>query len=183
MRTVRTILRAAGRGRAPPGRVILPMLLVLCGCAGAAGPGGNAASGDEAKLEAVARVHGGAGPWAVAGYRMGERALELLGLARGSFDVEVVHHTPQEVQYSCIADGASAATGASVGKLNLSLVDAPAADTHTRYTNRKTGASVTLRLTKAFTERFKDVPMERLAAAGREVVALPESEIFELVTD
>lgn len=164
------------------------LLLVLCGlafgCASSESPrSAHAATGDDAKLEAVARVHGGAGPWAVAGYRMGERALTLLGLERGSFDVEVVHYTPQEVQYSCIADGASAATGASVGKLNLSLVDAPAADTHTRYTNRKTGAIITLRLTKAFTERFKDVPMERLSAAGREVVVLPDDDIFERVGD
>lgn len=75
-------------------------------------------------LRAVASVHGGAGPWAVAGYRMGEFALRELGLPRGSFDLEVVHFTPESVQYSCIADGAAAATGASLGKLNLKLAGA-----------------------------------------------------------
>lgn len=161
---------------------LLPFVLVLlsgCAASSAAPP----VAADDAKIEAVTRVHGGAGPWAVAGYRMGERALEVLGLERGSFDLEVVHYTPQEVQYSCIADGASAATGASVGKLNLTLADAPAADTHTRYTNRKSGAVVTYRVTKAFAERFKDVPMERLGAAGREVVGLPDEAIFERVPE
>ncbi len=41
---------------------------------------------------------------AVAGYRIGERALQELNLPRGSFSVEVVHHTPMELQSSCVAD-------------------------------------------------------------------------------
>ncbi|WP_375760821.1 FmdE family protein [Corallococcus exercitus] len=49
-------------------------------------------------LERVALVHGGAGPWAVAGYRMGEHALQQLGLPRGSFKLEVIHHSPANVQ-------------------------------------------------------------------------------------
>src|SRR5690242_14269068 len=66
---------------------------------------GHPASADaDAKLAEVARVHGGAGPWAVAGYRMGAHALGVLGVERGSFDLEIVHYTPKEVQYSCIAD-------------------------------------------------------------------------------
>jgi hypothetical protein len=69
------------------------------------------AEGDAA-LAAVAAVHGGSGPFAVAGYRIGTRALRDLGLPRGSFDVEVVHTSPGEVQWSCIADGVAAATGA-----------------------------------------------------------------------
>jgi hypothetical protein len=147
------------------------------GCA----PAAHTASASDPRLEAVARAHGGAGPWAVAGYRMGEHALRVLGVPRGSFDLEVTHFTPREVQYSCIADGASAATGASPGKLNLSLVDALAADTHTTYLRKSTGQSVTLRVTGAFRERFADVPMSRLATAGREVLGLRDDEIFEVV--
>src|SRR5262245_34416012 len=47
----------------------------------------------EQKLKNVAAIHGAAGVFAVAGYRMGERALRDLGLGRGSFAIEVVHHT------------------------------------------------------------------------------------------
>ena len=124
-------------------------------------------------------MHGGAGPWAVAGYRMGRHALQRLGLERGSFDLEVIHHTPREVQYSCIADGAAAGTGASLGKLNLSLVDAPGPETRTVYRRRSTGQSITLRVTAAFSARFHDVPRERLPGAGREVLELRDAEIFE----
>jgi formylmethanofuran dehydrogenase subunit E len=138
-------------------------------------------AGEQDALAAVAAIHGGAGPWAVAGYRMGRFALTRLGLARGSFDVEVVHYTPAEVQYSCIADGAAAATGASLGKLNLGLETGPAEATRTLYRRRSTGQSVVLRVTEAFKARFEDVPRERLGDAGREVLALRDDEIFEVV--
>lgn len=135
----------------------------------------------DAKLAAVAQVHGGAGPWAVAGYRMGEFALAQLGLERGSFDLEVTHYTPREVQYSCIADGAAAATGASLGKLNLTLSDVPAAETRTSYRRRSTKQVIILRLTEAFKARFLDVPRDQLGAAGQQVLTLKDPEIFETV--
>ena len=112
---------------------------------------------------------------------MGEHALRALGIPRGSFDLEVVHHSPREVQYACIADGASAATGASLGKLNLSLEGAAAPDTRTVYRRRSTQQAITLRISKAFATRFLDVPRERLADAGREAMQLPETDVFEVL--
>jgi formylmethanofuran dehydrogenase subunit E len=129
----------------------------------------------------VARVHGAAGPWAVAGYRMGKFALGKLGLPAQSFDLEVEHHTPRKVQFSCIADGAAAATGASVGKLNLKLVDADDDGVLTTYKRVSTGAAITLRPSAAFRARFKDVPRDGLLAAGRVVIGLPDAEVFEEV--
>jgi formylmethanofuran dehydrogenase subunit E len=157
------------------------LFAVACGGSRPPPPPSVAADAVSAKLEEVARIHGGAGPWAVAGYRMGESALRTLGVERGSFDLEVIHYTPHEVQYSCIADGAAAATGASLGKLNLSLADAPAPETHTVYRRKSTGSSVTLRVTRAFAARFADVPREKLRAAGREVLGLRDEDIFETV--
>jgi formylmethanofuran dehydrogenase subunit E len=157
-------------------------LIIVAACGGATNPP-RATSDVDVKLEEVARIHGGAGPWAVAGYRMGEHALRVLGLERGSFDLEVVHFTPHEVQYSCIADGAgaAAATGASLGKLNLTLADVPAPETHTVYRRKSTGKSVTLRVTKAFAARFANVPFEHLKGAGRDVIQLRDEDIFEVV--
>jgi formylmethanofuran dehydrogenase subunit E len=137
----------------------------------------------DAGLAMVAAIHGGAGPWAVAGFRMGEFALRRLGLPRGSFDLEVIHHTPHQVQYSCIADGEAAATGASLGKLNLTLADAMPAETHTVFRRRSTGQSLDLRFTAAFAARYLDVPPGRLAEAGREVMGLRDADIFEVVPD
>ncbi|MCP3102045.1 formylmethanofuran dehydrogenase subunit E family protein [Myxococcus sp. K15C18031901] len=111
---------------------------------------------------------------------MGEYALGALGLRAGSFDLEVIHHSPSQVQYACVADGAAAATGASLGKLNLTRLDA--AETVTTFRNRATGKSLTLRPAASFVERFRDVPREQLAVRGREVLTLPDAEVFEVVT-
>jgi formylmethanofuran dehydrogenase subunit E len=79
-----------------------------------------------------------------------------------------------------IADGAAAATGGSLGKLNLSLMEEPdASRVATTYRRRSTGASVTLRPTARFAERYQNLPRAQLAAAGREVLTLPEAEVFE----
>src|SRR5690349_15184792 len=51
---------------------------------------GSPKSVDE-QLHEVARIHGGAGPWAVAGYRMGAYAMTKLGVEHGSFDLEILH--------------------------------------------------------------------------------------------
>lgn len=157
------------------------LALTLIGCAGAPRAAEPARQPNDDAISAVRAIHGGAGPWAVAGYRMGSYALAQLGLPRGSFDLLVVHHTPREVQYSCVADGAAAATGASLGKLNLSLSEATPLETRTTYQNRVTGQKLTLRVTAAFRERFANVPRSELGAAGRVVAQAPDSEIFETV--
>lgn len=131
---------------------------------------------------AIVSVHGGAGPWVVAGYRMGRYALQKLGLTKGSFDLDVVHHSPREVQYSCIADGAAAATGASLGRLSLSLADAPASDTRTTCVKRSTGERITLQATPEFAARYKDLQRPQLMAAGQEVLHLPDTAIFRELT-
>lgn len=133
----------------------------------------------EKALDDVAAVHGAAGPWAVAGYRMGEHALAKLGLQRGSFDLQVQHHTPRAVKFSCIADGAAASTGASVGKLNLLLVDADEAHVATTYRRTSTGQSITLRPAASFAQRFADVPRGQARAMGRQVLEMPGAEVFE----
>lgn len=149
------------------------------GAHGAALPSGQ--DPDTEALEAVRRAHGGAGPWAVAGYRMGAHALTKLGLPRGSFDLEVHHESPNSVQFSCIADGAAASTGASLGKLNLtfSVVERPLL--RTTYRKKSTGETLVLRPSASFVTRFENVPREKLGQAGREVLHLTDADVFEEV--
>jgi len=115
----------------------------------------------------------------VAGYRMGRYALAKLGLSPGSFDLEVTHHTPPQVMYSCIADGAAAATGASAGKLNLKLVESRAEDVETTYRRKSSGRTITLRPTAKFRARFADAPRERAREFGREVLRWADGDVFE----
>jgi len=132
----------------------------------------------DAALERVGLIHGATGPFAVAGYRMGEAALRELNLRRGSFDLEVIHYAPREVQWSCIVDGLQAATGASLGKLNLALIDAPKDRVRSVIRNRRTGQEVRYALTPAFIKEHLNLPVEKLTAAGARLTTVNESEIF-----
>jgi hypothetical protein len=142
----------------------------------------HAVSAEDEELDRVAAIHGAPGPWAVAGYRMGRYAMAKLGLPSGSFDLDITHHTPKQVKYSCIADGAAAATGASVGKLNLALVESSVEEVATTYRRKSTGQSITLRPTAAFRARFADTPRERARDLGRDVLRLPDGDVFEEVS-
>jgi formylmethanofuran dehydrogenase subunit E len=144
-------------------------------------PDSAVASTPEAEcLARVREVHGATGPWAVAGYRIGARALKDLGLRRHSFSVRVVHRCPPQVQYSCVADGVQAATGASPGKLNLKVEDAPADRLSTVVEDRANGRRLTFTLRPDFARSIRDLPMDRLEAEGARVARLPDDAIFRI---
>jgi formylmethanofuran dehydrogenase subunit E len=152
----------------------------LIGCPRREVPADHAGPHGPDPLQQVAAIHGAPGPFAVAGYRIGQRALKELGLAPGSFDLEVRHESPAEVQWSCIADGVQASTGASAGKLNLTMRQVPREDLRTVVRRKSTGATLSFRLTPAFSQRFVNLPRDRLPGAGAEVLALPDEEIFSI---
>jgi formylmethanofuran dehydrogenase subunit E len=163
--------------------LLLPLALVACASEEPKVPTNcthaTSRPAKDVALDRVKAVHGGHGPFAVAGYRMGEYALEELGLPRGSFALEVVHATPKEVQFSCVADGLQAATGTSPGKLTLRVDEvAERAATRSEVRNRETGHLIAFRLAPAFLERYLDLPMEETPAAGREVMDLPDEQVF-----
>lgn len=144
-------------------------------------PGESTGAKVDELLSRVREVHGGTGPWAVAGYRIGERALKELGLPRHNFGLLAVHRAPAEVQYSCIADGLQAATGVSPGKLNLRLEAAPAERLSTTVTDRGSGRTLTFTLRPELVRSIRDLPAERLEAEGRRVAGLPDGDIFTVV--
>ena len=142
--------------------------------------GQQPSSSTEAALKEIDFVHGGHGPFAVAGYRIGERALKELGESRSSFTLEVIHKTPAEVQWTCIADGVQAATGASVGKMNLKIEPAAVDAVETIVRDKKSGRTLVFHIQPAFAKRFLDLPLEKLAGAGVEAIALPDDAIFTI---
>jgi formylmethanofuran dehydrogenase subunit E len=131
-------------------------------------------------LARVRDVHGEAGPWAVAGYRIGARALQELNQPRHSFALRVIHRCPAQVQFSCMADGLQAATGASPGKLNLRVEEVPEDRLSTIVEDRTTGRRLTFTLQPEFARSIRDVPRERLEAEGRRVAGLADDEIFRM---
>ena len=131
-------------------------------------------------LTRVKEIHGAAGPWAVVGYRIGERALKELGLPRHSFSLLVVHHCPAQVQYSCIADGIQAATGASPGKLNLKVKEAPVEELKTVIEDRKTGRRLTFVLRTNLAKTLRNVPPDRFEAEVQRIATLSDDSIFSM---
>jgi hypothetical protein len=134
-------------------------------------------------LARVKEIHGGAGPWAVAGYRMGERALKELGRPRHAHSLLVIHRGPAEVQYSCMADGLQAATGASAGKLNLKLEEAPAHELKTVIEDREACRRLTFVLRPEFVERIRDLPPGRFPNESRRVADLSDDKIFTVTEE
>lgn len=129
-------------------------------------------------LARVKEIHGGTGPWAVVGYRIGERALKELHLPRHSFSLSVVHYCPSQVQYSCIADGLQAATGASTGKLNLAVKEVSADGLKTEVQDRKTGRRLTFVLRPEFAASIRDLSPERFDEATRRIAGLADDQLF-----
>ena len=158
--------------------IVLAASAALIGSAGLGQTVENGSRQIEVLLDRVAAIHGAAGVFAVAGYRMGERALHDLGERRGSFALDVTHRTPLEVQYSCVADGWQAATGVSAGKLNLHIVEARPEETQTLIRNKGTGQALVFRLRKEFLAKYLHVPEGKQKQAGREVAELPDDQIF-----
>ncbi len=159
------------------GRLIVPV--VALGLMLGSGPPADETAIAE-RLARVRDIHGAAGPWAVVGHRIGERALKGLGLPRHSFSILVVHHAPAQVQYSCVADGLQAATGASPGKLNLRVEEASAENLSTVIKDRKTGRTLTFTLRPAFVRSISDLPHGRLEVEGRRVAGLRDDEMFSV---
>jgi len=124
----------------------------------------------------TAMIHGIAGPFAIAGYRMGEHALTALGLQRGSIDLEVAHFSPAQVQWTCIVDGLQAATGASLGKMNLRCTES--AETYSIVKNRKTGRELRFEVNPKFLKAFANTPPNNLYQAGMKAADLKEAELY-----
>lgn len=156
-------------------------LLIISTVATAQTKSGATMSADDYAVQSVEAIHGTAGPFAVAGYRMGRRALDELGLLKGSFALDVQHEAPAEVQWSCIVDGLQAATGASLGKLNLHMSVVRDQNAVRSYVvNRENGGKILFRLQDSFLKRFLNVPVKDLSAAGRVAQSLSDDEIFSL---
>jgi formylmethanofuran dehydrogenase subunit E len=134
-------------------------------------------------LARVAAIHGGLGPWAVAGYRMGQRALAELGRERGDMTLLVEHRSPAQVQWSCIADGLQASTGASAGRLNLRWEEVTLEQLRSRVVDRESGQALQFTVRESFRQRYLNVPRPQLEAAAREAAELPDDAIFEVTRE
>ena len=166
------------------------------------------------QLKRVEDIHGGGGPWAVAGYRMAKTALTTLGFiaevphtSQERFQLYVAHYAPLSfvdgqlgpyIQFTSVADGLHAGTGASIGKANLKICSVSGIANPTQeqlevyatqivrsvVVSRKPDQPqrcVELRVTPNFARDYLNLPMEQLVAKGEEVMELPDDEIFSII--
>jgi hypothetical protein len=65
--------------------------------------------------------HGHIGPYAVLGYRIGQRAMDVLEAGK-YFDMHVTVTGPKTTPYTCLIDGLQVSTGCTLGKGNIAVV-------------------------------------------------------------
>jgi len=129
-------------------------------------------------IERILDAHGHVGPWAVVGYRMGQRGLEELRLPRHSKALLVVHHTPLEFKFTCAADGLMAVTGATPGKMNIRLEECPVSELRTVVTDRSTGRVLTFRILPERARELAGVTPAQLHEMSRRFAELPDEAVF-----
>ncbi|MFS8777068.1 FmdE family protein [Synechococcus sp. W70.1] len=142
----------------------------------------------EAATQRVTEIHGGAGPWAVVGYRMGMRALKELGLASPLPPTSPsrvlgvgIHAWPRQIAFAWIGDGLHGAPGARLGKVYLKLVEVDSLDKmRSVVIHRETGKRVEFQVLPEFIAKYREVPRERLMAAGQEVLQMADEALFRL---
>jgi len=137
----------------------------------------------ETSLSRVLDYHGHLGPWAVIGYRVGERALRETGIHRSSKDLVVVHYCPEAVQYTCMLDGLHAATGASIGKLTLKHEVVPADQLRTVVVDREHHRRYQFTVNPELVSAILNLDHEHQVSEARRVAALTDDKLFRVSID
>ena len=135
----------------------------------------------ETCLSRVLDYHGHLGPWAVIGYRVGERVLKETGLHRSSKDLVIVHYCPEAVQYTCMLDGLHAATGASIGKLTLKHEVVPAQELRTVVVDRQHGRRYEFTVNPELVSSILNLDHEHQISEARRVAGLVHERLFRVV--
>ncbi len=148
-------------------------------------------------LVRAAQFHGHLGPWSIAGIRLGSAGRTAIE-ADGHFDVKAVVRGPFEATpRSCFIDGLQLATGATLGKRNLTWEKSE--EISVELTNTRTGVVAEVRPTKELLSRLKalgtavkeavrdapeaekhDAETQVVETAAREIALLSDEEILTL---
>ena len=131
-------------------------------------------------IEEARKFHGHLGPYLVIGMRMGEYALEQLGVDP-HFDVEVEVECPSQPPVRCLVDGLQLTTGATYGKANI-WVKAQNNRVAVTVVNRKTGRRIQLELHPDIPPKiakwYQEASEEEVVQS---VLAMDNSALFQVV--
>lgn len=129
-------------------------------------------------MQLLRAIHGDINPWAVAGYLMGERALAEHELGFGSDRLLALHHCPQKLPYTAVLDGIQAATGATVGKLNLRLIPASESDLRCEFIDMNSGRKLIYKIQPAMFDQMLSAKDGAARALALQMMTLPEADVF-----
>ena len=138
------------------------------------------------------QFHGHLGPGLVFSCLVGKAGLEAVG-AQGYFDVEVTAYGPlAEPPQSCVLDGLQLATGATLGKRNINIVESEEYVFVIR--NRRTEATVEIRPTPFVLELLPPFSTDNLPAGepqdlmqhaetvGRKMLGMSRDELMVITS-
>ncbi len=134
-------------------------------------------------LEKAVDFHGHLGPFLVLGVRMGLIGIRELGAKKGNPKLRVTVMTKPSVPFSCVIDGIQAATKCTIGNRKLRLRNSP--KTVSAKFQILEGNMVTVTLNPAKQEELekllsKHVSFQRTEKIARNVISMPEKELFKV---
>lgn len=124
----------------------------------------------EELVERGTELHGHLGPFLVCGLRMGLLALRELG-STGHFDLQATVETGTTPPVSCLIDGIQVATGCTLGKGNIAVVNQGQA----RATFTRDEHKLSVELRPEVVELIKEGDVEALA---RQVMKMEDEDLF-----
>lgn len=134
-------------------------------------------------IEKAVDFHGHLGPFLVLGVRMGLIGIRELEAKRGNPKLRVTVMTKPSVPFSCIIDGIQVVTKCTIGNRKLRLRNSP--KTVSAKFQILEGNMVTVTLNLAKQEELekllsKHVSFQRTEKIARNVISMPEKELFKV---
>lgn len=134
-------------------------------------------------LEKAVDFHGHLGPFLVLGVRMGLLGIRELEAKKGNPKLRVTVMTKPSVPFSCVIDGIQAATKCTIGNRKLRLRNSPKKVSAKFQILEGNIVTVTLNPTKQEElEKLlsKHVSFQEMEKIARNIISMPENELFKM---
>lgn len=133
----------------------------------------------DSELNRISDFHGHLGPFVVIGYRMGKVANRLLG--EDPFGKSAVVMTGGKTPMSCVVDGVQLASGCTLGKGNIGIVDHGLVSS--LFISKSKKKSVSLELREEILSRIMESEKDQLEQLATELFHMPEESLLKISED
>jgi len=130
----------------------------------------------DSELNRISEFHGHLGPFVVIGYRMGKVANRLLG--KDPFGKSAIVMTGGKTPMSCVVDGVQLASGCTLGKGNIGIVDHGLVSS--LFISKSKEKSVSLELREEILSRIKETEKDQLEQLATELFHMSEESLLKI---